>query len=400
MITVDQALEIVLSRVESLGVEAILLDQAHARVLAENVIADMDLPPFDRARMDGYALRAADVRQAPATLKVIGEIAAGAAFDGEIKPGEAIKIFTGAPVPRGADAVQKVEVTESDGNTVIIKEPVKSGQFITPHASEISANEIVARAGRQLAAAEMAVLASFGYAQVKVFRRPRVAVLSTGSELVEVSVKPSAAQIRNSNSYSIASYAARAGAIVDNLGTVIDTPEATREALLKAFAERDVVITSGGVSMGDYDLVKATLKELDAEIYFDKVSIRPGKPTVFARRGNTWFFGLPGNPVSTSVTFNVFARTALRKLQGDSHPVLPMVRAELASAIKDASSRRSFLPARIFIKEGRAMVESLKWVGSSDLVAFMNANALIVVREDIHEIAAGSLIEVLTLNEF
>jgi molybdopterin molybdotransferase len=398
VITVDQALEIVLSRVDSLGVETIPLDQANTRVLAENVIADIDLPPFDRARMDGYALRAVDARQAPATLKVIGEIAAGAAYEGEIQAGEAIKIFTGAPVPKGADAVQKVEVTESDGNTVIIKEPVKPGQFITPHASEISANAIVARTGRQIAAAEMAVLASFGYAHVKVFRRPRVAVLSTGSELVEVAVKPSAAQIRNSNSYSIASYAAGAGALVDNLGTVMDTPEATREALLKAFAERDVVITSGGVSMGDYDLVKATLTELDAEIYFDKVSIRPGKPTVFARRGNTWFFGLPGNPVSTSVTFNVFARTALSKMQGASTPVLPTIYAELASAIKDSSSRRSFLPARLAVKDGRAMVESLKWVGSSDLVAFMNANALIVVREETHEIAAGSLVEVLMLN--
>lgn len=400
MITVDQALEMVLSRVEPLGAEPIALEQAHARVLAQDVIADMDLPPFDRARMDGYALRSADAAVAPVTLKVIGEIAAGAAFAGEVQAGEAIKIFTGAPVPKGADAVQKVEVTESDGNHVIIKEPVKSGQFITPQASEVSAGEVVARAGRQIAAAEMAVLASFGYPQVKVFRRPRVGVLSTGSELVEVSVKPSAAQIRNSNSYSIASYAERAGAIVDNLGTVIDTPEATREALLKAFTERDVVITSGGVSMGDYDLVKATLKALDAEIYFDKVSIRPGKPTVFARRGNVWFFGLPGNPVSTAVTFNVFARTALRKMQGDRAPLLPTIAAELVSAIKDSSNRRSYLPARLFIKDGRAMAESLKWVGSSDLVAFMNANALIVVREDVHDIAAGGLVDVLALNSF
>lgn len=398
MITVDQALEIVLTRVEPLGAETIPLDEAHGRVLAEDIVADMDLPPFDRARMDGYALRAADAGQAPATLKVIGEIAAGAAFDGELRPGEAIKIFTGAPVPRGADAVQKIEVTESDGHQVVIKEAVKPGQFITPRASEISANAVAARAGRPLAAAEMAVLASFGYAQVRVFRRPRLAVLSTGSELVEVSAKPSAAQIRNSNSYSIAAYAADAGASVENLGTVIDTPEATREALLKAFTGRDVVITSGGVSMGDYDLVKATLKELDAEIYFDKVSIRPGKPTVFARRGDVWFFGLPGNPVSTSVTFNVFARTALRKLQGDGQPLLPTIYAECPSALKDLSSRRSFLPAHLFIKDGRAVVDSLKWVGSSDLVAFMNANALIVVREATHEIAAGSLVEVMLLN--
>jgi molybdopterin molybdotransferase len=235
MITVDQALEIILSRVERLGVETISLERAHRRVLAQEVFADMDLPPFDRARMDGYALRSQDASVAPCTLKVIGEIAAGAAFEGTIGEGEAIKIFTGAPVPAGADAVQKVEVTESAGARVIIKEPVKSGQFITPRASEISEGKIVARAGRQIAAAEMAVLASFGYPQVKVFRKPRVAVISTGSELVDVSSKPSAAQIRNSNSYSLTAYAEDAGATVDNLGTVMDTPEATREALLKAF---------------------------------------------------------------------------------------------------------------------------------------------------------------------
>lgn len=399
MITVDQALQILSDRVKPLGAETIPLEQAFNRVLAEDVIADMDLPPFDKARMDGYALRAEDGSVAPFTLKLIGEIAAGASFDGQVREGEAVKIFTGAPVPVGATAVQKVEVTQSDGAMVLIQEPVRSGQFITPQASEMIKGETVARAGRAIGAAEMAVLASFGYAQVKVFRRPRVAVISTGSELVEVAATPSAAQIRNSNSYSVASYAMRAGAIVDNLGTVIDSPEATREALKRAFEGRDLVITSGGVSMGDYDLVKAALLELGAEIYFDKISIRPGKPTVFARRGDAWFFGLPGNPVSTSVTFSVFARTALRRLQGDGQPLLETIQAELAADVRDSSSRRSYLPARLRITEGRAIVEPLKWVGSSDLVAFMNANALIVAREETHEIPAGNLVEVLLLNE-
>lgn len=399
MITVEQALEMILSRVERLGLETIALEAAHGRVLAEAVLADMDLPPFDRARMDGYALRSADAKIAPCTLKVIGEIAAGAEFDGAIGAGEAIKIFTGAPVPKGADAVQKVEVTESDGDRVTIMEPVKEGQFITPRASEISAGTTVAGPGRPIAAAEMAVLASFGYARVKVFRKPEVAVISTGSELVEVASKPSAAQIRNSNSYSIAAYAERAGARVENLGTVIDTPEATRLALLEAFTGRDLVITSGGVSMGDYDLVKAALLEIGAEIFFDKVIIRPGKPTVFARRNDCWFFGLPGNPVSTSVTFNVFARTALRRLQGVADPLLPTVQAELAASVKDSSSRRSYLPANLSIKAGRAIAEPLKWVGSSDLVAFMNANALIIVGAETHQIEAGSAVDVLLLNQ-
>jgi molybdenum cofactor synthesis domain-containing protein len=397
MITVDQAISIVLSRIEGLGSEIVDLKTAHRRVLAEDVIADIDLPPFDRARMDGYAVRSADVAEAPARLRVIGEVPAGARFDGKINSGEAVKIFTGAPIPEGADAVQKVEVTRAEGNTIEIMEAATAGQFITPHASEIAAGEIVAKTGHEVGAAEMAVLASFGYSRLRVGRRPRVAVLSTGSELVEVSTKPSAAQIRNSNTYTLAAYAAQAGAVVDMLGIVEDTPDATRNALIKASDNCDIVITSGGVSMGDYDLVKAALLEIGAEIYFDRVIIRPGKPIVFARRGQTFFFGLPGNPVSTSVTFNVFVRPAIRKMQGDASPMLPIISVELSRPIKDKSSRRSFLPARFYVEEGRAMVEPLKWGGSSDLVAFMRANALIIVPEDIHEIGEGQLVEAVLL---
>ena len=305
---------------------------------------------------------------------------------------------TGAPVPRGADAVQKVEVTEREGDFVNIHEAVKPGQFITRRASEVSEGERVAGSGRAIGAAELAALASFGYASVRVGRRPRVAVISTGSELVDVAHKPVGAQIRNSNCYTIAAYGEAAGARVQNLGTVEDSLPATRSALQRAAEANDVIITSGGVSMGDYDLVKAALKELGAEIYFDQVSIRPGKPTVFARRGKTYFFGLPGNPVSTSVTFNVFARPAIRRLQGAADPLLPTVTATLSHSIKDASNRRSYLPAHMFIREGRVFAESLKWGGSSDLVAFMKANALIIVREDTHAIAEGETVEVLALS--
>lgn len=397
MITVDQALSIVLDQVKPLGSETVALEDARSRVLAEDVRADIDLPPFDRARMDGYAVRAADVTTAPVKLRLIGEVAAGAKFDRKLNRGEAVKIFTGAPIPDGADAVQKVEVTRSDNGSVEILEAVKPGQFITPHASEVAAGEIVSEAGREIGPAEMSVLASFGYARLKVARRPRVAVISTGSELIDVSSKPSAAQIRNSNSYTLAAYAARAGATVYMLGTVEDTPEATCGALIRAADNRDVVITSGGVSMGDYDLVKAALKAIGAEIYFDRVIIRPGKPIVFAKRGETFFFGLPGNPVSTSVTFNVFVRPAIRKMQGDRSPTLKTVRARLSRSLKDPSSRRSYLPAHVFIENGDAMAEPLKWGGSSDLVAFMRANALLIAREEVHEIAEGELVDVMLL---
>ncbi|HJQ23805.1 MAG TPA: gephyrin-like molybdotransferase Glp [Blastocatellia bacterium] len=397
MITVDEALGIVLDRVELLGDESVALNEAHRRILAEEIVADLDLPPFDRARMDGYALRATDAAVVPARLKVIGEIAAGATFDAELQAGEAIKIFTGAPVPRGADAVQKVEVTTQAGEFVIIHEAVKPGQFITRRASEVAAGETVITSGHAIGAAELAALASFGYARIRVGRRPRVAVISTGSELVDVARKPVGAQIRNSNAYTISAYAESAGAVVMNLGTVEDSLPATCAALSRAAETSEVVITSGGVSMGDYDLVKAALKAMGAEVYFDQVSIRPGKPTVFARRGETYFFGLPGNPVSTSVTFNVFARPAIRRLQGEAEPRLSTVRATLTHGIKDASNRRSYLPARLFIREGRALIESLKWGGSSDLVAFMKANALIVVREETHAISEGETVEALAL---
>lgn len=397
MISVDQALRIVLNKVQPLGSEPVAIQNAFNRILAEDIIADIDLPPFDRARMDGYAVRSSDFGHTPVKLQVIGEIAAGAQFDRIVSSGEAVKIFTGAPVPVGADAVQKVEVTRANGQTVEILEPVTAGQFITPHASEVAAGDRVAEAGREIGPAEMAVLASFGYAEVRAGRRPRVAVMSTGSELVDVTSRPTGAEIRNSNSYTIAAYAERAGACVNIQATIEDTPKATRDALIAASAENHIVITSGGVSMGDYDLVKAALKEIGAEIFFDKVSIRPGKPIVFARRGDTFFFGLPGNPVSTSVTFNVFVRPAIRTMQGDASPCLTTVRATLSRDVRDSSSRRSYLPGRVVMQEGAALVEPLKWGGSSDLVAFMRANALIVVGEDVHEIPEGTLADVVLL---
>lgn len=397
MLSVSEALAIVLDRVEALEAEQIELSSALGRVLREEIRADMDLPPFDRSRMDGYALRSEDVKSIPARLQLIGEVAAGSVFNGRVGPGQAVKIFTGAPIPEGADAVQKIESTESDGHYVIIKEPVAVGQFITRRASQVRAGEIVLGPGQTIGPAHMAALASFGYSRLQVGRRPRAAILSTGSELVEVWQKPEPGQIRNSNTYALTSYALAAGAEATPGGIVRDTIEATVAALLEASSNCDLVITSGGVSMGDYDLVKAALREIGAEIYFDRVRLRPGKPTVFARRGRTYFFGLPGNPVSTSVTFNLFVRPAIRKMQGDGSPLLPSIFAEASGEINDPSSRRSYLPGRFFFHEGRALVEPLKWEGSSDLAAFMRANALIVVPEEVHHIAAGQRVEIVLL---
>ncbi|HMG72456.1 MAG TPA: gephyrin-like molybdotransferase Glp, partial [Pyrinomonadaceae bacterium] len=318
MIPVANAIQIVLAQIRTSSVELVALDEALGRVLSEDVIADTDLPPFDRAQMDGYAVRAADLAKTPAQLRIVGESAAGSGWHHEMKAGEAVRIMTGAPVPAGADAVQQVELTREsdDAQFVEILEPVDAGRSIVRRASEIKIGETVLRAGEDINAAMIATLASFGYGQVKVGRRPRVAIMATGSELVDVNQKPGKDQIRDSNNYTLAAYAKLAGATVERLPLAGDDTEGLKKQIAEAAAHSDVLVTSGGVSMGVYDFTKAALKELGAEIFFERVSLRPGKPTVFARLGKTLVFGLPGNPVSVAVTFNLFARTALRAMQG------------------------------------------------------------------------------------
>src|SRR5882724_6158084 len=347
MIPIAEAIEIVLSQAQHLGVESVQLKNSVGRILAEDIIADTDLPPFDRAQMDGYAVRAADVSNTPARLRIVGESAAGAGWHHEMKTGEAVRIMTGAPVPAGADAVQQVELTrEIDGGSQVeILEPVEPGRSIVKQAAEIKAGETVLRAGEDINAAMIATLASFGYAQVKVGRRPRVAVMATGSELVDVHKKPGADQIRDSNNYTIAAYASLAGAIVERWPLAGDDTEELKRQVKQAVETSDVLITSGGVSMGVYDFMKPALKELGAEIFFERVALRPGKPTVFARLGNTLVFGLPGNPVSVAVTFNLFARTALRAMQGAQQAELIEETAVLVRELKGSVERESYLPA-------------------------------------------------------
>jgi molybdenum cofactor synthesis domain-containing protein len=368
------------------------------RVLAEDIIADCDLPPFDRAQMDGYAVRAEDVLATPARLKIVGESAAGSGWHYEMKTGEAVRIMTGAPVPVGADAVQQVELTREANGEVEILEPVDSGRSIVRRANEIRAGETVLHAGEDINAAMIATLASFGYAEVKVGRRPRVAVMATGSELVDVDKKPGADQIRDSNNYTIAAYASLAGATVERLPLAVDDTEGLKRQIAEAAARTDMLVTSGGVSMGVYDFTKTALRELGAEIFFERVSLRPGKPTVFARLGDTLVFGLPGNPVSVTVTFNLFARTALRAMQGAKEPALKEETAVLARDLKGSIERESYLPAILRTDEkGALMAEPLRWGGSSDFVAFARATALIDVPAGVKMIEAGDRVTIVRL---
>lgn len=398
MIPIREAIEIVLTLTPALGVEAVELSDSVGRILAEDIIADTDLPPFDRAQMDGYAVRADDVAQAPARLRIVGESAAGAGWHHEMNAGEAVRIMTGAPVPSGADAVQQVELTKETDSEVEILQPVEPGRSIVRQASEIKSGETVLRAGEQINAAMIATLASFGYAQVKVGKRPRVAVMATGSELVDVNQKPAQDQIRDSNNYTIEAYAAQSNAIVGRLPLAGDDTAELKTQIARAVETSDVLVTSGGVSMGVYDFTKAALRELGAEIFFERVALRPGKPTVFARLGNTLIFGLPGNPVSVSVTFNLFVRTALRAMQGSSETSLDQEHAVLARDLKGSIDRESYLPAILRSDEkGTLFVDPLEWGGSSDFVSFTRATVLINIPAGPAKTSAGSVVRVVHL---
>lgn len=404
MISVSEATRIIRAHAAPLAGEALALAEAPGRILAEDIVADTDLPPFDRSQMDGYAVRAVDVQDVPVRLRIAGESAAGRGWHQEMQPGEAVRIMTGAPVPAGADSVQQVELTNefaaSDGTRAVeILKAVPAGRSIVLRGSEIRAGETVLTAGERIGPAALAVLASFGYAQVRVGRQPRVAVLATGSELVSVEQKPGPDQIRDSNSISLAAYAVLAGAAVELLPLAGDDPGLLKDQIMAAAERSDLVITSGGVSVGAYDFTKPALRELGAEIFFERVALRPGKPTVFARlQDGTLFFGLPGNPVSVAVTFNLFTRTALLELQGAKQATLSADWARLGSSVKGAAERESYLPALLGTDaDGLLVAQPLKWGGSSDFVGFVRATSLVIVPADTGKMEAGSKVRVVHL---
>jgi molybdenum cofactor synthesis domain-containing protein len=401
MIPVSEAISIVTEQTPVLDPESVELTSALGRFLAEDVVADSDLPPFDRSQMDGYALRASDLTTTPVHLKVVGESAAGKGWHNELQPGQAVRIMTGAPVPTGADSVQQVELTrEINGQgEVEILQSLEVGRSIVKCGSEIKAGERVLEKGERIDPAMMAVLASFGYAKVRVGRRPQAAVLATGSELVGVAQTPGQDQIRDSNNYSIEAYASLAGALVKRLPLATDDTSVLKKQLAEAADAADVVITSGGVSMGVYDFTKSALKERGAEIFFERISLKPGKPMVFARMpSGALAFALPGNPVSVSVTFNLFARAALLKMQGAAKLHLEIESAFLAKDVKGAGERESYLPARVRTNsEGRLIAEPLKWGGSSDFVSFARATALIIVPANVKLVEASSIVKIARL---
>jgi molybdopterin molybdotransferase len=375
--------------------EALPLAEAQGRIVAERIAADRDYPPFDRSTRDGFAARAADLARLPATLAVIGEIKAGDAFAGRVAPGQCAQIMTGAAVPPGADSVVMVEHTQPAGAQVRFERPVERGQNIVPRGSESKAGQGLLEPGARLGYAELALAAQVGRSRVEVFRRPRVAILSTGDEVVAVEEQPGPFQIRNSNSVSLAAQAALAGAEPAPLGNAPDRAAELR-ALIERGLEADILVLSGGVSVGKYDLVETVLRDLGAEFYFDAVAIRPGRPAVFGACRGKWVFGLPGNPVSTMVTFELFVVPAIDLLGGAAEPrPLALFKAQLAKPVRQKAALTHFLPARVTWEAGAPTVEELPWQGSGDIVAAAQANGYLVVEAPKLELAAGEWVDVL-----
>ncbi|HEY0051118.1 MAG TPA: molybdopterin molybdotransferase MoeA, partial [Pyrinomonadaceae bacterium] len=327
---------------------------------------------------------------APVKLKIVGEAVAGRGFDGKIKKGEAIRIMTGAPVPKGADAVQKVELTKENGGFIEILEATKEKQNIIRRAEEIEKGAKVFSAGEIITENMIAALASFGYAKVKAGAKPKVSILATGSEIVDVSEKPAQDQIRNSNSVMLDAFARKSGAETEVLPLVKDDFQILKNQIAAAVGLNDqsrisnfksqILLITGGVSVGDYDFTKPALRELGAEIFFEKVSLKPGKPTVFAKLNDKLIFGLPGNPVSVAVTFYLFVRAALLKMQGARDCELKKGFAVTGEKIKGAKERDSFLPVSLATDDaGKLIIESLRFRGSSNFIAFSRADALVFV---------------------
>ena len=377
-------------------VEAIPLELAAGRVLAEDIVADRDYPPFDRAARDGFAVRSADIATVPARLRVIGETRAGEASRYRVNSGEAVEIMTGAPGPEGADCVVMVEHTSRDNQHVVVEQSLPPGRNFVAQGSESAARTTVLRAGSRLEYPQIALLASVGKSDISVFRQPRVAILSTGDEVVDIEQTPETYQIRNSNAYSLAAQVWRRGGIPEILPIAPDRLSETRN-LVEIGLECDMLLLSGGVSMGKYDLVEDVFADLGAELFFTKVLIQPGKPLVFGRAAGKPFFGLPGNPISTMVTFEVFGSVALARLAGVADISLPFTEAVLGEDFSHNPSLTRFLPARLEGEYGRARVSPVKWQGSGDLASIAKANCLLVAGVDRESWDAGERIAVLPL---
>jgi molybdopterin molybdotransferase len=367
--------------------------EALGLVLAQEVRTDRQYPPFDRSTRDGYAVCAKEVAPG-STLQCVGEIKAGDTVREGLTPGKCVQIMTGAAVPAGADAVVMIEHTQRKGDLVRFERAAQAGQSIVLRGSEAAAGQTILTPGMRLGYAELALAAQVGAVQLKCAKKPRVAILSTGDEVVLVDETPGEFQIRNSNSVSLATQVRIAGGEPVVLGNAADRVEDLGEKIERGLKE-DALVLSGGVSMGKYDLVENVLKAMGAEFFFDAVAIRPGKPTVFGICRGKPVFGLPGNPVSTMVTFELFAVPAIDLLSGAEARALPLLEARLAEAMNEKPGLTHFLPARIEWSGPMPEVKPLRWQGSGDIAALAKANCFLVIPADREKIEIGERVSVL-----
>lgn len=393
MTTVNQAVELILETVSSLPSEKVTLSDSMGRVLCEDIRSRRNVPLFANSAMDGFAVRWSDLAGAssatPVSLRVRGEVAAGAAPRKRVLPGTAIRIMTGAPVPAGADAIVRREYTETHGDRVTVFRTDGEGSHIRPAGEDIRKGQVVLARGRELGVADIGLMASIGKATTRVRRRPVVAIVATGDELIGVEDRPVRGKVVNSNGYTLSSAVREVGAVAESFGIVRDSRNQLAATFRKALA-CDALITSGGVSVGDYDYVKDALEDAGVRMMFWKVAQRPGHPMAFGRKGPKPVFGLPGNPVSSLVSFLLYVRPALLKMMGHESIFMPVVRAKMAHAMKTAPGLKEFIRCRLEQANGRLIASSTGPQSSGVLRSLSLAQGLIVAREDQTVLRKGS----------
>lgn len=397
MLTVEEALEQILSRVNPLPTERVPLLSALGRALAEPVVSGREIPPWPNSSMDGYAVRAADTRATSARLAIVGTVAAGSMPSRAVGAGEAMRIFTGAPLPSGADAVVPQEDTEIADGHVTLKTAVEGGAYVRPRGEDLRVGDAVLEPGVAIGPAEIGLLATLGASQVLVHRRPRVAILSTGNELAELGREPGPAQIPNTNSYSLSAQVLEAGGEPMNLGIAADRLDSIEERL-RWGGVADMLLSSAGVSVGDLDLVKSALTRAGAELHLWQVSMRPGKPITFGSLAGRPVFGLPGNPVSAMVTFELFVRPALRRMAGHRTIHRLRMRARALAPIANPGFRRGYLRVTLERDAGRWGARLTGDQGSAILTSMVRADGLAVVPGDT-TVLPGEDVEVLVFRD-
>ena len=401
MITVDEALKIVLDNVASLGVERASIVDASGRVLAEEIRSSRDIPGFDNSAMDGYAVRAADVEAAsesdPVRLTVLETVGAGVIPSLRVGHGQAVRTMTGAPIADGADAIVPVERTRGTETEIEILAPAEKGAFVRPRGEDLKRGELVLSPGKALSASDLGMLASLNRSMVDVYRRPRVAIVATGDELVDVDTVPSGAQVINSSAYALAAAIRETGGEPIMLKVARDRPEEVRARLAEALAF-DVVLTTGGVSVGQFDHVKVVLDELGLQQLFHGVAQRPGRPLKFGTIGGRPIFGLPGNPVSTMVCFYLYVRPALRRMTSRSDLGLPRIMARCASDIPTANNLTEFVRVTLNRRNGEVYATPTGNQSSGVLSSLSRAHGLLIGPASERVLKAGSQAAVLLLD--